>query len=111
MQSLKVLLFMMTAVLLLNSGCAVKINDFEMCSPIPGNLGAVCSSFLSPTNTILDQTGWLAKQTSWINSGSAVECTSSQTVVNLKAELEKLCSVAKCSYDSTGVTVTIKDEE
>jgi hypothetical protein len=83
---------------LLGSGCATAIKDFQYCSPIPGGLGAACDNFLTANQQILDQATWLALQANWAAQGQATECTTSQVVGDLKAEIEKLCSVTKCSY-------------
>lgn len=93
-----VLLFILTALLVLVSGCAVHVKDMQFCSPIPGNLGAVCDNFLSSNQLILDQAGWAALQAKWALAGNAVECTTSQTLGDIKSEIEKLCSVARCDY-------------
>lgn len=83
---------------LASSGCAIPIHDFQYCSPVPGGLGAVCDNFLTDNQLILDQAQWLALQNQWMAAGQAVECTQSKTVGDLKAEIEKLCSVTRCSY-------------
>lgn len=90
-----VLLFMMTAALLFTS-CAVKIHDYQFCSPIPGGLGAVCDNFLTSNHEILDKAAWEIRQTEWIAAGNSVECTTSKSVGDIKGEIEKLCSVARC---------------
>lgn len=88
----------MMALLLLNLSCAVQIKDFQYCSPVPGNLGATCDQFLTANQQILDEAQWQALQLAWIQSGQAIECTQSQTVADLKAEVEKLCSKTLCTY-------------
>lgn len=95
----KVRFFTLMGLITLSSGCAVPIKDFRYCSPVPGNLGAVCDNFLTDNQTILDQSQWLALQAEWIAAGQAIECTQSQTVGDLKKELEKLCSVTTCAYE------------
>lgn len=80
------------------SGCAIQIHDFQYCSPIPGAIGAVCDNFLTDNQLILDEAQWLALQAQWMAQGQSVECTTSQTVGDLKAEIEKLCSVTRCTY-------------
>lgn len=101
MQTLKVRSFMMMALaLLLGSGCATAIKDFQYCSPIPGQLGAACDNFLTQNQVILDQPGWLALQAQWAAAGQATECTQSQVVGDLKTEIEKLCSVTRCTYET-----------
>jgi hypothetical protein len=90
--------FMMMAAQFLTSGCSVAIKDMKFCSPIPGGLGAVCDSFLTPGQEILVADGWLKQQTDWLKAGYSTECTSSGSVGDIKAELEKLCSKTRCSY-------------
>lgn len=97
MQKLKALWFtMMGALLLAANGCAVPIHDEQFCSPVPGNLGAVCDNFLTSNQLILTEAEWVALQAQWQASGQATECTTSQTVGDIKAEIEKLCSVYPC---------------
>lgn len=85
------LLTVMATVLL--SNCSVKIQDMEVCSPIPDTNGAVCDYFLHSEQEILDETQWIDKQASWGSS----ECMSTQSFANIKIELEQLCSKTKCS--------------
>jgi hypothetical protein len=85
------------AVLLLNA-CSVKIKDEQFCAPIPGHLGAVCDNFLTANQIILDEAAWQDLQNTWASAGFATECTSSSTLGDIKSEIEKLCSVAKCTY-------------
>lgn len=94
----KVLLSTMTALLLFNTSCAVKIKDYTFCAEIPGGLGATCDNFLTANQQILTEAEWQAMKASWVASGNAVECTSSQSVGDLKAEIEKLCSKYPCNY-------------
>lgn len=101
-----VLLFTMMAVAaLLLSGCSVTIKDETFCSPVPGNFGAVCDNFLTSKQQILDEAEWVALQASWISDGEAVECTTSKTLGDIKAEVEKLCSVAKCNVDTQAAII------
>jgi hypothetical protein len=81
--------------LLLNS-CAVAIHDEQFCSPIPGNVGAVCDNFLTSNPLALTEQEWISLQSSWMASGQATECTTSQTVGDIKGEIEKLCYVYPC---------------
>lgn len=97
MPMLRAALCIVTAQLLLSS-CAVPIKDEQFCSPLPGNLGATCDNFLTSNQIILDETGWQALQSSWLAQGQATECTTSQTLGDIKDELEKLCSRTACSY-------------
>lgn len=97
-------LFIATVLLALSSSsCAkfkipVKINDMQFCSPIPGGLGAVCDNFLTNNRMLLDAQGWEDLQDRWIAEGYSVECTPSRSLGDIKAEIEKLCSVAPCDY-------------
>lgn len=99
MQTPTVLLCILTGLLLLNS-CAVTIHDAQFCSPIPGGLGAVCDNFLSQNQKILSAEEWQALQAEWIASGQSVECTPSNTIGDVKGEIEKLCSLVKCDYQT-----------
>lgn len=90
----------MTTAALLLSSCAVKIKDEQFCAPMPGHMGAVCDNFLTANQLILDEAAWQALQASWVSGGFAVECTTSQTLGDIKGEIEKLCSVAKCTYET-----------
>jgi len=85
-------------VLLLCSSCAVPIRDQMFCAEIPGGLGAVCDGFLTSNQEILNQAQWDARKALWIHDGNAVECTTSNSVGNLKAEIEELCSKTACDY-------------
>lgn len=88
-----------TALALLSSGgCVTVIKDATFCSPLPGGQGAACDSLLTHHQQILSAEEWAALQTSWNNLGSAIECTNSETVGDLKEEIELLCSHAKCDY-------------
>lgn len=91
---------MMVAPLLLLNGCAVKIADFQVCSPIPGANTTVCDWFLHSDQQILTEPQWITQQVLWQSQGQAVECVNSQTLGNIKKEIEKLCSVWKCSYSA-----------
>ena len=101
------LLYIQTGLLLLTSGCAVTIHDFQACSPVPkfdatghviGSMGATCDNFLTANQQILTEQEWQALQASWNASGQAVECTNSGALAANKAEIEKLCSKTPCSY-------------
>lgn len=105
MLPLKVLLSTTTALLLIN-GCAIRVVDEQICSPIPGDLGAVCDNFLTSNQQILTQDAWVNLQATWASQGYATECTTSQTIGDIKEEIEKLCSVAKCDYDTKQKIVT-----
>lgn len=100
MPTLKARLFILMGLTAFTSGCAVQIRDFQFCSPVPGNLGAVCDNFLTDNQLILDEAQWVALQADWITHGQAVECTQAQVVGDLKSEIEKLCSVSSCTYET-----------
>lgn len=94
---------------LLLSNCAIQIRDHQFCSPIPvitqadGTkiyLGATCDNFLSEHQLILSQDDWEKLQADWLEQGMSTECTSSDTLGDIKAELEKLCSRTRCSYQT-----------
>lgn len=91
---------MMMGALLLSS-CATVIHDFPVCAPYPDSpyeeLGASCDSFLAHSPESLTKTQWRARQAEWIKKGWAIEVTHSQAIAWNKAELEKLCSVSKCT--------------
>ena len=94
------------------SGCAVTIKDFQVCSPIPGNLGSTCDNFLTSNPIDLTEEQWIALQASWNSAGNAVECVSSQTIGDIKTELEKLCSLTKCNFEAQkAVTEALKKIE
>jgi hypothetical protein len=77
------------------------VKDEQFCAVVPGGLGAACDNFLTSNQLILNQAQWEALQTSWQNAGNAVECTTSSTVGDLKSEIEKLCSLTTCDYQTT----------
>lgn len=97
MRKTKALWLTIVVALLLNS-CAVKIYDFKSCGLIPGNLGAECDNFLTSDPQSLNQDQWAALQASWNAAGSAVECVESASLAQLKGEIEKACSVGRCTY-------------
>ena len=82
---------------LCNNGCAVKIHDFQSCGLIPIAGGASCDDFLSSNPETLNQAQWEALEATWNAAGSAVECMESASLVQLKAELESLCTPGKCT--------------
>lgn len=89
--------FTLMAVPLLNS-CSIQIHDFTACALAPGNNGAVCDDFLSSDQHTLTETQWQALQSTWNSQGQAVVCVQSQTIAQIKAEIEKACSSVNCSY-------------
>lgn len=96
---MQAVLLMMMALLLLNN-CSVKIKDDTFCDLIPGDRGAVCDNFLTKHPQTLNQAQWIALQNRWNAEGNAVACTTSGYEGDLKAEIEKLCSQAKCDYQT-----------
>lgn len=90
--------FKLLAPAILISSCAVQIRNFQACALIPGDNGAVCSFFLEPGGVTLTQSQWQDLEASWNSQGEAVECVSSQTISDIKKEIEQLCTVASCDY-------------
>lgn len=88
------------AVFLTNASCSVPIHDAQFCSPVPGGYGAICDNFLTSAPTTLTEDEWLALQAKWEQAGEAVECTTSQTLGDIKESIEKLCSIASCDYST-----------
>ena len=89
---------MMAALLL--SSCATTIHDARICSLIPvPPYGASCDNFLTHEQQILDEPGWEALKAQWNAEGSAVACTTSRSIGELKAEIEKLCSTSPCNAE------------
>lgn len=87
----------MTAALLLLNGCAVSISDFTACSPIPGTTLAACDNFLiSDPQTVT----WATEQSIWASQGYATECVNSEALGDIKKEIESLCSLAPCDYET-----------
>jgi hypothetical protein len=84
---------------LLSISCTVSIKDETFCALVPGNNGAICDNFLTANQQILDEAQWQALQMTWQNQGQATECTQSDTVGDIKAEIEKLCALAPCTYE------------
>lgn len=81
--------------LLLLSGCAVQIADMTVCSPIPGTDFAACDNFLTSDPQTIN---WTTEQSTWASQGYATECVNSDALGNIKAEIEKLCSLTACDY-------------
>jgi hypothetical protein len=90
---------MIPVALLLNS-CATPIADFTFCGENPRTGGAACDSFLTSNPQTLTASEWIQIQQLWQSQGQVVECTTSSAVGSLKGEIEKLCSVAHCSYST-----------
>lgn len=86
----------------------MQVKDEQFCSPLPPYkdpetgatvyLGAVCDNFLTANQLILDESAWQKLQESWRTTGQSTECTNSNTIGDIKGELEKLCSRTRCSY-------------
>ena len=93
MKTLKLLM-----IILFISGCSTTVHDIQVCSPIPGNQGAVCDNLLEEDPKILSQNEWEDLQSEWNSEGKAVECVNSSDLSNLKKELEELCSQTYCDY-------------
>lgn len=96
--------FVTMVVLLLSEGCATTLHDGQTCSAYPvepgqcrGANGAACDNFLTANQLILDDAHFETLQESWENQGCVVETTNSCLISEVKAELEKLCSVAACT--------------
>jgi hypothetical protein len=94
----------MMTVLLSLSSCAATIHDGPLCSPIPtlpgecrGSAGAACDNFLNAYPRDLDGAQWEAEQEAWEAKGCVVEETNSCFTAQLKGEIEKLCTIAKCT--------------
>lgn len=97
MRTLSPLLFITMATLSLTD-CGIVIKDAQFCSPVPGSLGAVCDNLLTSNQQILSEDEWQSLQKEWNLSGQAVECTTSNTLGDIKSEFEKVCSRTRCSY-------------
>lgn len=93
-------LWPMIMALPLLSSCAVPIHDETFCALVPENEGAVCDNFLTSNRQVLTEAEWLSLQATWNGQGSAVECTTSQALGNLKEEVEKLCSEYPCDSET-----------
>jgi hypothetical protein len=98
------------ALLLALSACAVQIKDEQFCSLIinPDDFSIItvaCDNFLSSNPQTLTGQQWLSQVVASEASGIAPECTTSQALADMKAEVEKLCSEQKCD-DQTQAMVT-----
>ena len=104
MQTLILVSLTMMGVLLLSSCNSVTIQDEQYCAPVFDStgevLGAVCDNLLTSNQLILTPSEWVAKVLSWQNAGTPVECTTSKALGDTKAIIEKLCSEAKCDYNT-----------
>lgn len=72
------------------ASCAVPIKD-EKFYVDAGESGAVTLNFLSPGSEIIQKPDWDA-----IREG--MYCMSYDAIGDFKGEIEKLCSIARCSY-------------
>jgi hypothetical protein len=86
----------------------VNIEDWLFCAPFRVTPGAVCDSFLTANQHILDGPGWEAVQDAWMSQGAATVCTSSDILVKVKQEIEKLCSMTPCTYQQAQVIDSIR---
>ena len=85
-------------------GSTIAANDYNTIqSTIAGVLGQnaagygqALSSSQVASNAKITAAQWNALQNKWIASGQAVECTTSKTVGDIKAEIEELCSRVSC---------------
>lgn len=66
----------------------------------PSGGGAVCDDFLTAKPQTLSEPAWEAQELADENAGDAVECTTANSLGNLKQELELLCSNTPCSYQT-----------
>jgi len=82
--------------LLLLSSCTVNIKD-ETLYWDAGDAGAVTANFLTPGSSMITQPAW-------DNMREGMACVSSDTVADLKAELEQLCSLCNCCTYPAGIT-------
>jgi hypothetical protein len=69
-------------------------------SDTPPDFGAVCDQFLHSNQKIIDHDTWVVTQKNWLSQSNGISCVPSSAVANLKKEVEKLCSVAKCDYNT-----------
>lgn len=90
--------------LLFTSCGGVAIKDYQFCSPIPGHLGATCDNLLTDNQVILTEMEWVFLQQKW----GTIECTQSQTVGDIKAEIEKLCSKTPCDENTKQAILGLK---
>ncbi len=90
------LLFMMMAVLLLLPSCTVQIKNFQSCSPYPDASGATCDDFLDSNQQNLTELQW----SDWQVQNAPIDCVTSSVIGDLKAEIEKLCSLTPCSKET-----------
>lgn len=92
----KRLLLAIMVLLSLNS-CAATIHNIPLCSPYPGNIGAHCADFLTSDTQDLTEAQWIALQKQWI----VTQCTSDTAALQIKAEIEQLCSLTACTYEQS----------
>jgi hypothetical protein len=77
---------------ILLSSCAVPIKNFGYCAPVE-DVGAACDEFLESHQEILEWPAWKARLNEW----GPVVVTKTENIISLKAEVEKLCSRARCT--------------
>jgi hypothetical protein len=99
-------LFLAMTVLPLLSNCAAELHDGPTCNPFPvkagqcrGSMGAACDNFLTANQQILTGPEYEQELEAWESNQCVVEVTNSCYLAEMKAELEKLCSLATCTTD------------
>jgi len=95
---------MMMGLAIYLSGCAAQIADGPLCSPLPvgpgqcrGSSGVACDMFLTKNPQDLNASQWEEQQELWESQGCVMMETTSCFVSQLKAEIEKLCTMATCT--------------
>lgn len=85
--------FITTALLsLLLSGCAVKVKNERWYGDL-GNQGAVYFETLSNSTGAISKPEWDAMRV-------GMACTSTDTLAEIKKEIEQLCSATPCNYEA-----------
>lgn len=72
--------------------CSTQIKDLEFCGDL-GADGATCFHTLTPASRNVSKTQWDASRFGMI-------CTSGDAVAEIKREIEQLCSVTSCDYNT-----------
>lgn len=86
------------------SSCAkVPIHDAEWCGDI-GDLGASCFHTLTNDTRDIDKSMWDVERFGMV-------CTKSKTFSDMKASIEKLCSVSsvRCSYEVKQILAHVQE--
>lgn len=77
-----------------------NVSDIEWCHPFKTasgqDVGASCDMFLTSSPQLLDELAWQAKQAQWLSFGGVIECTTSNSMINLKVFVEDTCSQVTC---------------